>query len=156
MSEQPIPTAPGGPTLVGTYDLTLEEPEEVDVFKNPFESRRLWIALITVVLNALVASYPPLANVKEQLIKILSLLAVTLIGGFSVTHAMDRIESVIKSRRFWVAIGTAFVSIAVLFWPPLEQISTEVVDLIVYLGMALIGGLTLTDMALLRGWTTKK
>lgn len=150
VAEEYLPTPPG------TLPLVPKKQKETDVFKNPLESRRLWIALITVLLNALVASYPPLANVREQLIKILSLLAVTLIGGFSVTHAMDRIENVLKSRRFWVAIGTAFVSIAVLFWPPLEQISAEVIDLIVYLGMALIGGLTLTDMALLRGWTAKK
>jgi hypothetical protein len=128
---------------------------EDDFLKNPLQSRRFWIAVFTALLNAVVAVYPPLADVREQLIQIFSLLGVTLIAGFSLTHALDRIESVLKSRRFWIAIGTGFVNLVVLFWEPFGQVRTEVVDLITYIGMALIGGLTLTDIALLKGWTKK-
>lgn len=126
-----------------------------DFLKSPLRSRRFWIGIATVLLDGLISVYPPVADVREQLIQIVSLLGMTLIAGFSVTHALNRIESVYKSRRFWIAVGTGLVNMVVLFWPPFAQVRDQVVELVTWIGVSMISGLTLTDVGLLRRWTNK-
>ena len=123
--------------------------------KNPLKSRRFWVAAATVALNAAIAAYPPLENVREQLLTVISYLGITLVGGLSLTHAVNRIEPLWKSRRFWIAIGTAVLNVGIALYPPLINIQAELIDLVAWIGMSLIAGLTLTDVALLRGWTRK-
>jgi hypothetical protein len=128
---------------------------EEEFLKAPWLSRRFWIFLLVPVVAIGIAFYPPLAEVREQLIGSLAYLAVSLIGGLSVTHAAGRVEPAWKSRRFWVAVGSTALDIAVSLYPPVASIRTELIDLIAWAGMAIIGGFTLTDLALLKGWTKK-
>lgn len=126
-----------------------------DFLKNPLRSRRFWVATSTVILNALISQYPPLENVREQLLSVITWLGITLVGGLSLTHAVNRLEPLWKSRRFWTAIGTAILSVGVAVFPPLAEVQVELIDIIASAGIALISGFTLTDVALLRGWTRK-
>lgn len=126
-----------------------------DFLKNPLQSRRFWIALGTVVLNALISQYPPLENIREQLLTVFTWLGIALVGGLSLTHAANRLEPLWKSRRFWIAIGTAVLTIGVAIYPPLASVQAELIDVIAWVGITIISGLTLTDVALLRGWTRK-
>lgn len=138
----------------------LEAEEEIpnledEFLKAPWRSRRFWIFLFVPLVAIGIAFYEPLAQVREQLIQSLVTLAVVLVGGFSVTHAAGRVESVWKSRRFWIAIGSVVLDMAIAVYAPLASIRTELIDLITRGGLTLVGALTLTDLALLRGWTRK-
>lgn len=128
---------------------------EQDPLKSPFKSRRFWVTIATLLLDAVIAWYPPLANVQEQLITVISWLGMALVGGLTLTHAVNRVEPLWKSRRFWTAIATGVLTIGVALYPPLAAIQADLIDLITGLGMTLIAGLTVTDIALLRGWTSK-
>lgn len=138
-----------------TRTLPAHDPE-TDPMQNPLQSRRFWISIATVVLNAIVATYPPLMEVKEQLIPIFVTLGMTLVGGFSLTHAVGRVESVVKSRRFWTAVGTGILTVGVALFPGLEAVQTDLIAVIGWAGVALIGGLTVTDFAFLKGWSKHK
>lgn len=128
---------------------------EEEFLKAPWRSRRFWIFLFVPIVAIGIAFYTPLAEVREQLIESLVYLAITLVGGLSVTHAAGRVEPVWKSRRFWTALASVVLSMAIAVYPPLASIKTDLIDLITRGGMTLVGALTLTDLALLRGWTKK-
>lgn len=143
-----------------TFAKEISDEEEIpniedEFLKAPWLSRRFWIFLLVPLVAVGIAFYPPLAEVREQLIQSLAYIAVSLIAGLSVTHAAGRVEPAWKSRRFWVAVGSTVLDIAVSLCPSLASIRPELIDLIAWAGMAIIGGFTLTDLALLKGWTKK-
>ena len=53
-------------------------------------------------------------------------------------------------------MATVILDVAVGLWEPVAQIRTELTQVITFIGVTLIGGLTLTDVGLLLGWTDKK
>lgn len=144
--------------MVTEHKLKLPKPVKnlsEDFLKNPLRSRRFWIAVGTVALNAAVAQYPPLEAVREQLLGVITWLGIALVSGFSLTHAANRVEPIWKSRRFWVAVGTATLNIGIAVYPPLADVQVELIDMITWLGMTIVAGLTISDVALLKGWTRR-
>jgi len=60
-----------------------EEQQEVQML-DLLKSRKFWIAIATLVADIVVASVPQLAEIREELIKVITTIGMVLIGSIAV------------------------------------------------------------------------
>jgi hypothetical protein len=70
-----------GVTFLGGASLT----RAAGLQEMPWESRRFWIGIATLILDVGVALYPPLTEIQSQLIDIIGILGALLISSISLT-----------------------------------------------------------------------
>ena len=59
---------------------------------------------------------------------------------------MDGLKALLKSRKFWLAMGAIGVAVAVAFGAP-EATATELADKIVAIVLVLVGAIAAEDVA---------
>jgi hypothetical protein len=55
------------------------------------------------------------------------------------------IPGLFKSRRFWVAVITAIVDVAIMTWPEVEGHRAQLIEASTIIAMFLVGGYSLED-----------
>jgi hypothetical protein len=126
--------------------------------KNTMLGPELVLAVAVLLINVLIAMYPPLAQARDSLMVIVTALGALLISGqlaarfhnsagvpFFKLPLFGPVWQLLSSRKFWVAFATIVADMIVAQVPEMKAVRSDLIQFISILGGIVIAGIAYED-----------